>query len=390
MRVFFDHQIFTLQDFGGISRYFVELMKLMGNEKDIEFILPNIFSNNVNLRELNLKNVKSFVSYQSFLRNNKFDKSILVYKVLRKLGFFIDAEKKNRKSSIAEMESKDFEIFHPTYYSTYFLDSLKQRRIPFVLTVYDMIHELYPNLFNDSKEVILKKKICIDNSDLIFAISHSTKRDLIDIYNIPSEKILVTHLASNFFEDPDYIETKAINAKEYILFVGNRDIYKNFTFALEAITPLLRENPDLNFLCVGGGNFSSEERKFISKLEIESQVRYIDITHQSDLSFYYKFARFFFFPSLYEGFGIPLLEAMNVGCVIACSNTSSFTEVAGDSVFYFNPVDSDSILSAAKGALYDENQREVYKKKMKIQSLQFSWEQTYHETKNGYKKLVSI
>ncbi len=391
MKVFYDHQIFTLQDYGGISRYFVELMKLMKHDIDVDFILPNLFSNNQNLKELELEEVKQFISYSRFLKNYKSDKRLIAYKICRKLGFLIDAERKNEENADRKIRNLDFDIFHPTYYSPYFMDVLKKRKIPYVLTVYDLIHELFPNYFLDAKEVIERKKICIENADLILAISQSTKKDLMQIYRIPEERIVVTHLASSFSGSYDKTTesiSKELIGKEFILFVGNREIYKNFAFSLESMSPLFRENQVLKLFCIGGGDFNDRELDLIEELGLKNRILYFPLISQSQLFCFYKYAKIFLFPSKYEGFGIPLLEAMHAGCIIACSNTSSFLEVAGDAAFYFDPSDSNSILNNVKKALEDNFQRETLKKKMKEQSLNFSWESTYKETIKGYKKLL--
>lgn len=387
MNIFYDHQIFTEQNYGGISRYFVELFKRYPTIPEYNLSLPKFFTNNSNIKEINLDKINSYKTFNNFLPKINFRGKYRIFRILQNFRIYKDAPTLNLKNSLEAIDNLKIDIIHPTYYSNYFIDIAKIKNIPYVITVYDMIHELYPHFFLDANLVIANKKKSILNASLILAISHNTKKDIMSIYNIPSERIEVTHLASNI----QYLESENDSIQEnypiddYILYVGNRSIYKNFLFFLESIEPILKNSTKLKLYCLGGGNPNFEELSLINQLGLAKKILFFPILNNYDLYNYYKNAKLFIFPSLYEGFGIPLLEAMNSNCLVACSNTSSFNEVAGDAAFYFNPYDKLSIRDTIYEALNNTTKREEkYKEIVKQRSL-FSWDITFDKTILAYK-----
>jgi len=381
MKILFDSQIFDEQKYGGISRYYSELIRAFRQSEKIKCELPIRNTDNEYLSKLNFiknKNIKPH-----FLSNIK--GKFLLYKALD-----VFDKNSNRNLVIKKLKEQDFDIFHPTYYDPYFLNYLNNKKL--VLTVYDMIHERFPKYFNPHKnKTIQNKKRLILKADKIIAISENTKRDIIKFYNVPEEKIKVIHLANSLSP----VDMRPNNAPElpekFILYVGGRSVYKNFIYFIESITPLLKKDPDLKLIVAGGykGNnkFSQKEIKLFSYLNIENQIFQYSVNDQT-LAYFYNQAKCFIFPSLYEGFGIPILEAFACSCPVLASNSSSLPELGGEAAIYFNPVDKMSILNAVESVVYNEDLRQSMILKGREQLKKFSWQKTAQETLSLYESIL--
>ena len=177
-------------------------------------------------------------------------------------------------------------------------------------------------------------------------------------------------------------------SEKYILFVGNRDFYKNFNKFILAVEPLLKERKDLFLICSGGGNFTNEEKKFFHSKELENKILHQaadDIT----LATLYASALAFIFPTLYEGFGIPALEAMNCDCPVIMSNTSSLPEVGGDAAIYFDPNNIDDMREKIESVIFNIDLRNALILKAKPQRQKFSFQKTAIQTLDVYKRLLA-
>lgn len=187
------------------------------------------------------------------------------------------------------------------------------------------------------------------------AISNNTKQDLLKYYDVNEEKINVVYLANPL---KSKIILNNLNLPEkFVLFVGNRGAYKNFSNFIQGMTTILANDDELTIVCGGGEKFSKAEIKKFKRLHIEERIRYYNID-DTILFNLYKKAQLFVFPSLCEGFGIPVLESFYSGCPLVASNRTSIPEVAGDAAVFFNPEDSNSISSSIERVLYDENLRQ--------------------------------
>lgn len=369
MRILFDHQIYNNQKFGGISRYFYELsngLKRIGHE--VENTIK--YSENVFTDDKSVYNSTEMPFYK--------------YKGKGRIQTFL-----NTRYSVNRVKKNQFDVFHPTYYDTYFIKKHILTK-PFVLTFYDLIHEKfgheYPEYLTAVDSLINNNKLLLERASKVIAISESTKNDIIEYYKVDPGKIEVTYLASSLNYDngtDDHLATLS-----YILFVGNRGGYKNFSGFIESVSELLRVDKNLQVICAGGGNFTPTELELFKQIGIEQQTLYKPITNDSVLAGLYANALMFVFPSKYEGFGIPTLEAFNCGCPTVLSNTSSMPEVAGDAALYINPQDSQSIYKAMKTFLDDSELRNKYKKLGIEQAKKFSWESTVNQTVKIYKSLV--
>jgi glycosyltransferase involved in cell wall biosynthesis len=369
MKILYDHQTFSIQEYGGISRIYTELLKYSSASQEIETDISLLFSNNAYLKEVEGKRIPQF-----FPRSHFRYKPQLLYKL-------------NNLYSRSELKKRSFDVFHPTYYDPYFLRYLKNK--PFVVTFLDLIHEKfadrYRELAND-KVIFERKKVLLQEAAKIIAISESTKNDIVDIFGTAREKIEVIHLA-NSLHVPDGKKTERLVQDEYILFVGKREAYKNFQFLLTSIQDILRSN-DLKLVCSGGGKFTSEEMAFINELGLRDKVLFFPVANDATLVKLYSHAICFVFPSLYEGFGIPVLEAFACGCPILLSDRGSLTEVAGDAVIYCDPEDAQSIQKGLSQYLFDSDLRQAKALQGYERLKQFSWSKTSEETFNLYGSLL--
>lgn len=360
IRVLYDHQAFAMQRFGGISRYFANLHAHFLQDDHVYSTLGIRYTRNHYIQQFQAPFADAI---KLFLSNHNITKW-------------------NKRYSLSLLQSQKFDVFHPTYYNSYFLNTIKK---PFVITVHDMIHEIFPQYFNQNDEAIRFKKPVIEKADHIIAISASTKRDLQHYLNIPEEKITVVYHGCQLQEhEQSFIPP----FKKYLLFVGDRRAYKNFKNFIGGVAPVLKEHPDINIICTGGGSFNKEEASLLNDHNILNRVQQMNVS-DAQLSTLYGNALAFVFPSLYEGFGFPLLEAFQNNCPVACSNTSSFLEVGGDAVSFFDPLISDDITASINKIIEDDGLRNDLIEKGAKQLQKFSLQKCIDETKQVYIKIVS-
>jgi glycosyltransferase involved in cell wall biosynthesis len=198
----------------------------------------------------------------------------------------------------------------------------------------------------------------------------------------------VVYLAASISKTLASSNLKVDLPENYILFVGNRDFYKNFGNFILAVEPPLKEHKDLFLICAGGGIFTKEEEKFFQSKQVESKILHKDADDKT-LATLYANALAFIFPTLYEGFGIPVLEAMNCDCPVIMSNTSSLPEVGGDAAVYFDPTNMDDMTEKIESVVFNNELREELIHKAVLQRNKFSFEKTARQTLEVYKKLIN-
>lgn len=391
MKILYDYQIFQAQKFGGISRYFSELLGSIDKYKMCDFEISLKYSQNYYIRQKSFFNEKigDLKKYVTFLPGFEFRGKGRIYKFLRNIGIINYQYGINENSTINKLKKGDFDIFHPTYYRNYFLDFIGRK--PFVLTVHDLIPEFYPD--NEGIELLFleRKKELIIKAAKIIAVSNNTKQDIIKFYGAEESKIHVIYHGSNLSKIKDIkIFTRDFLDKipqKYLFFVGNRSGYKNFDFFVKSVSKLLIEDKNLNLVCSGGQNFNAVEMELLNKLNIIDQVVYFEADDEK-LSYLYSNALAVVLPSLYEGFGIPILEAFSCDCPVILSNSSSFPEVAADAGVYFEPGHSESLLVAIQKVIYDKKFRNELIFKGQNRAKNFSWDKTANQTVDIYKNLV--
>jgi glycosyltransferase involved in cell wall biosynthesis len=362
MKILYDHQIFSLQKYGGISRYFANLIKgVNGSGKGYGYI-TSLFSDN------------EYILNEPLALKNPVGVKLFKNKPKRMYNW-------NRRFSRWSLRLRNFDVFHPTYFDPYFIKYLRK---PCVITVHDMFHELYPQYFADAEEVILRKRSVMERANLIIAISEFTRKDIIKVYPHMKDKIRVVH--HGYLKLTDQADTNDTLPGKYILFVGERWHYKNFPLFLEGISTLLQNNTNLQLICAGGKAFTKEELALFAQYKITGQCQQMDATDKI-LQQLYSQASLFVFPSLHEGFGLPLLEAFANQCPVICSDSSCLPEIAGSAALYFDPTKPEAILQMATRVLQDKELREELKKKGIERLKLFTFDACVQNTLQVYKSL---
>jgi mannosyltransferase len=339
IKLHFDDIIYQLQKQGGISTYWKELASNISNSDDFKIIRT---------------------------KGDKFTRYLPVY--------------------------TNAQIFHSSYYRVAFGKGVKN-----VVTVHDLIYEYgYVQTLNAPIN-IWQMKIAINRADAIICVSENTKEDLLSLYpkliNHPHIYV-IGHGASLKIDEtlnlnpPDRLLDlgKTINER-YILFVGRRLQYKNFQSAIVAFSKSSLPKLGFSMICVGS-NFSDIENQLFKKLGVQPNVIALENVTNRELNYLYQNAFALVYPSLYEGFGLPPLEAMNCGCPVIASNTSSIPEVVGDAGILINPEDIEA-MAAALEVLLDDNTRHKYIGRGLARAKLFTWERTAQKHIDIYQSLVS-
>jgi len=263
---------------------------------------------------------------------------------------------------------------------------------PFIVTVHDVIRFCFD--FSDetvSEKLLLKLDIRgIKRANRIIAVSQHTKNDLTKHFKIPENKISVIYNGIDHTVFKPY-QVKLLD-KPYILYVGSERPRKNLGRLFAAFAKLKPEFPELKLLKIGAAGRSKEYRrdtiKQIADSGISQDVIFVDRASETDLAHYYSSAALLAYPSLYEGFGLPPLEAMACGCPVVTSNISGLPEVVGNAGIIIDPYDIDSLAQAMKQVLTDNKKREEMVAKGLTQARKFSWERAAQETLKVYKKVT--
>jgi glycosyltransferase involved in cell wall biosynthesis len=373
MKVLFDTQIYDWQINGGISRYFAELIQRLDAKPDVDVLFNCAHSYNTYIQDT------KWLKSSPYLKGIDFKGKL---RIVKKVNQVI-----NRPWSNSVLKTGEQDLFHPTYYDPYFLEYIGSR--PFVLTVHDLTNEKFNDNSALTQKVLSWKKQLILKADHIISISNNTKKDIIDYYQVSADKISMIPLAGglNFANDQPSLQADP-HHKDYLLFVGSRGSYKNFNGSVAEIAPLLSKH-NLQLIVAGGGAFNAGEIAMLKKFNIYDRVRaYAHVTDRH-LAQLYTNALVFIFPSKYEGFGIPVLEAMQCGCPALLSNNSSLPEVGGDAAQYFDPLTKGDLNSALNSLILDEALRRQMKSTGLQQSKKFNWQNTADKHEIVYRSILA-
>ena len=268
---------------------------------------------------------------------------------------------------------------------------------PFIVTV----HDLARCCFNFDPETIGEKILLnldtryVKRASHIIAVSENTKSDLVKYLNMPESKISVIYngVDHNIFKPYDVrLNNIRLRHRPYILYVGSERRRKNLGRLFESFAALKREFPDLMLVKVGSlgrsKRFRNDTIKQLSSLGIAGDVIVVDHISELNLAYYYSSAALLAYPSLYEGFGLPLAEAMACGCPVVTSNTSSLPEVVGEAGIMVDPYDTSSLVRAMRRVLVDRELRDKMVRKGLEQSKKFTWEKTAELTLQVYNKVT--
>lgn len=273
-------------------------------------------------------------------------------------------------------------FFSPSHYAPRFSP------VPTVISIMDLSYIHFPHLFASKDLYQLKNwtKYSAKNAQKILTISEASKRDIIDIYGISSENIVVTYPGLKTTHSTkgmpmDLLEKTYQISGDYILFVGTLQPRKNIEKLIEAFSHIASSHKNLSLVIVGKHGWLYEDiLRAPQKYDIEKRVQFVSFVPDSELGLFYKNARCFVLPSLYEGFGLPVLEAMSYGCPVITSNISSLPEAGGDAALYIDPTNVSDIAAKMSELLSSEKLRNELIEKGYKQVKKFSWEKTAKET----------
>lgn len=270
-------------------------------------------------------------------------------------------------------------IFSPTHYVPRWVTT------PKVMAIMDVSYLIYPQMFRsrDLHQLVNWTSYSVQVARVVLTISEFCKRAIIKRYGVPGERVVVTHPGLAMPKTQKKANTLGLPAGkvgDYILSVGTLQPRKNFTRLIEAFRTIAPKYPRLNLVIVGKKGWLYEDILAApKKYGIESRVQFLDFVSDEQLPTLYKNAKAFVLPSLYEGFGLPVLEAMSYGCSVVVSKTSSLPEIAGEAGIYVDPTSVESIAKGLVDAL-EGRIREKRERAAKVQVAKFTWEKAAKQT----------
>jgi glycosyltransferase involved in cell wall biosynthesis len=365
MRVLYDHQVFSLQNAGGASRYFYELVKFFATQPDVQtdiwlgmngtvYPFEELESRRVQVREL-----------PEWLPAGR--------------PRFVVNELWTRARALIEPR---VDVYHPTTYLR--TPTIKARRA--VATHHDCTYERFREYFPGARRIFWARKQMLPSVDAIICVSESCRQDLLRFYNVDPAKTRVVHHGLTHL--PRSAEAAAqlrkLLRRDYLLYVGMREKFKNFHGFLEALHDS-KLNDSFDLLVLGGSPLKKEEELTISRFGLKDCVIALPKVSDAMLAEAYAGAKLFVYPSLNEGFGFPPIEAMSLGCPVLASRVSSIPEVCGDAPFYFDPMDQGTFSRELVRAISDEDARQQSITRGRQIAAQYSWEKCGRETLAVYR-----
>lgn len=350
MKVLYDYQAFDIQRSGGVSNVF---SLLVSEVKKREEVMVSIASTE------NL-----YMLAQGYpTAKQTYDRLIVAGKINDGMGLNdIDWGKVNKICSKNAIIRGDYDVFHPTHYNPYFLEYGVDK--PYVVTVHDLAFERLKDYIQFNENMCFKdfdnRRDIMAAASKVVAISEATKRDIMDIYKVPENKIEVVYNA--YRELPENYEYNNPFNFPYILYVGTRQgplNYKCFIPFFNQIVPFMKEHKDFKLICTGQ-KFTKFELDMFRQYDLEDRVEN-HYLNEDGLNNLYHHAFCFVFPSEFEGFGLPILEAYKNDCPALLNDIPVFREVAGDDGLYFDITDGKSLNASLEGlfSLSDDDRKDV-------------------------------
>jgi len=375
LKILFDHQCFSRQAVGGVSRSFFELAVAIN-------ALPNEHAE-----------IFAPLHWNEYLAERRRSSFVFGYRQTRGIFRFWNARWwLNYASTIAKCNLNPPDILHETWYSDFRYHLRAKTKI--ATTVHDLIYQVHPEWISDpaTRSQQLRASAC--RSDLIFCVSEFTKNDLLNwMPTLDPSRVAVVHHGVSFLGTTDADnglpeDKRHMPPSPYILYVGQRaSKNKNFRTLVRAfVTSGLQT--DFSLFCFGGGPFTVDEALFFKSVGLRDD-RILQFSGNDDaLRIAYESAAAFVYPSTYEGFGLPLLEAMLHGCAVVSSSATCLPEIGGDACLYFDPFNEDSIKEALCKILSDSDLNSALKAKGRQRVTEFSWQKTASKTVFAYKTVL--
>lgn len=365
MRIFYDHQVTSLQDAGGVSRYHFELVRELSRRQDVKIeyllgrnasILPfadlasacvRISSTPTRLKPGNLR-----YGWNALLTN-------------------VSAPLRGR-----------FDIYHSTYQR--WEPGVRCRAL--IATHHDSTPERFPQLFPDAAAIIERKRRLYERADAILCVSRASRADLLRFYALDERKTTVVYHGFRALHSPG-ADIGNWKRKSYILYVGSRTAYKNFHALLRAFAASTIPG-SMELVVVGGGPWQSTEIEALQTHHLEGRVTLVPKATETELAAIYSNAALLVYPSLYEGFGFPPLEAMSVDCPVLVSRTSSLPEVCGEAAFYFDPTEPQNLAEQLSKLLSDHTLRRSKLTLGRAQVERYTWNSACDATFEVYRRCL--
>lgn len=367
MRIFYDHQVFSLQDRGGISRYYFELIRHLSEIDSCSIqIFAGVTRNSFQFSDLPQVRRWEFRGQftpppgrERFVINEALSNLILPF-------------------------CGSFDVYHPTLYR--YAPLVRHQRM--VVTHHDCAYERYPELFRNAISIRQMRTRLFARADAIICPSEATRSDLHEFYDVPEEKSFVVYHGIASLPPPSF-STQRLSDCPFLLYVGSRAAYKNFDGFLRAFaaSPLKRE---FGILVLGGTVPTASERALIADLSLQSVVRFVSVVSDEFLARAYREAHLFVYPSLYEGFGFPPLEAMLAGCPILLAASSALPEICKDAAFYFDPDNHADFVDRLESSCLDETRRLQKTARARVVAGAYNWEKCATDTLRIYTHCVEI
>jgi glycosyltransferase involved in cell wall biosynthesis len=361
MRILYDGYIYDWQQFGGVNRYFNEIIRRLppGDEPFISTLLGrrDFWPVNPRLR---------------VLRSRPFARA----PALAPLGA---AWLRGRIRLVRP------QLLHPTYYLG-ISPGLLESPLPLVATVHDMIHELFPAELDPRGELVAAKRRLVERADLILCNSEHTRCDFLAAFPALEARVRVTPLAASLVPDPAAEAATPAFDHPCFLYVGGRETYKNFSTLLAAWKQFSPRHPD-HRLRVVGSPWVPAESAAIAAAGLAGSILHEGKATDSRLSVLYRRSLALVYPSRYEGFGLPVLEAMRCGTAVICSRSSSLPEVGGNAPLYFDPASAEELCQRMEQIAESPSLRALCVERGHARAPLFTWDHTAALTRAAYAEL---
>jgi glycosyltransferase involved in cell wall biosynthesis len=298
---------------------------------------------------------------------------------------------------MARVRRMDIDLLHVTG----FAGPMFSGSTPKITTVHDLIGMIYPENLGTGSRFYWQKWLpgCVRNSDLILADSENTKSDIVKLLGVPEKKIRVVLLAvdEKFKPCDNEGRLRDVAAKyglpdKFILNVGTIEPRKNIPGLIDAFEAYVRYcKGEMKLVLVGKKDWGYRQaRKMADDLEISDRVIFADYVDDEDIPAFYSMARVFVYPSFYEGFGLPVLEAMSCGCPVIGSGVSSVPEIIGEAGLFIDPYDMRELPGMLKDLERDDFLYEELSEKALKRADEFSWERTAERTIEAYRVVLNV